>query len=119
MAQPPSQQQRLQQQWTRYVNRAVASGKRTEEIIPAMLEAKWPLDLAHEMIRQRASNERRKLAFMMAGFALLAIAATGVTVTTVSYALESGGEYFVWYGGIICGGIGFFWSLGRLLRIRV
>ena len=54
---------------------------------------------------------------MMAGFGLLGLVALAVTVGTYNEAAQSGGTYFIWYGGILCGVIGFLYGLVKLVKI--
>jgi hypothetical protein len=39
-------------------------------------------------------------------------------VASYSAASSAGGEYWIWWGGMVCGVVGFIWGLVRLVKIR-
>ena len=105
-------------QWTVHVRRMVRQGATADEVLRAMAEANWDEDEARRLLRRTVTRQRREALGIMVGFAVLAGVALVVTIGTYQAALSHGGEYYVWYGGVICGAVGFFYGLARLVKIR-
>jgi hypothetical protein len=105
-------------QWEVHVKRMVRHGATSGEILAVMGEANWDEQEARRLIRRIVSKERLHATLLMVGCAVLAAAALIVTIGTFQDAMAHGGEYVIWYGGIICGAIGFFYGLVRLVKVR-
>ena len=105
-------------QWRAHIRKSVRRSRRADEILQEMTAAGWSEDEARQMVRQTASKERWKAVGAMGGCAALGIAATIVTVASYSAASSAGGEYWIWWGGMVCGVVGFIWGLVRLAKIR-
>lgn len=106
-------------QWRAYVKKSVRGSRRADAILQEMAAAGWSEEVAQQMICETASKERWKAIGTMVGCAALGIVATAVTIGSYEAASVAGGEYWIWYGGIVCGVVGFFWGLVRLAKIRV
>ena len=109
---------RAHAQWRAYVKKSVRGSRRANAILQEMAAAGWSEEVAQQMIRETASKERWKAIGAMVGCAALGIVATAFTITSYEAASVAGGEYWICYGGIVCGVVGFFWGLVRLAKIR-
>ena len=116
MAQAPDHV--VQKQWESQVAGMVAQGQSCDQILVELMAANWPQPRARELIRRAVSKQRTKAITMIVACGLLALVATIVTIATVSQAMSQGGEYFVWYGGIIGGVWGLIVGIVKLTRIR-
>ncbi len=114
--QPSNDKQVAARQWQAYVSTMIGQRNSREEILRLMLASNWSREEADALIRATLARIRVKALAFMAGFGFLALVASAVTIITCFSASESGGTYVVWWGGILCGAVGFFYGLTKLIK---
>ena len=103
-------------QWEAHVSQAISSGRGSQEMLRAMLAANWPERDARELIGRVVSRMRLVAIVTMLAFGLLALVALAVTIGTHEAATRAGGVYFIWWGGILAGVVGFVYGLVRFIK---
>lgn len=113
---PFTQQDLATRQWQAYVSQMIAAGKRREAILRTMLEANWPQQQARTMIQNEVSRIRGKSLVAMVVSASVGLLALAISVGTYQAASRAGGTYVIWWGGVLCGAVGFVYGLVKLAR---
>jgi len=105
-------------QWEAFVSQKVAGGENHERILHAMLQANWPEVDARALIRRVVWKARRRAIAFMLGFGLFGLIALSISVTSYEQAHTVGGPYVIWWGGVLCGVVGFLYGLSKLIKTR-
>ncbi len=104
-------------QWQARVRDRVRQGQTSDQIVNELVRSGFSPQEAQGIVRQaRQSHVSGGLKLLIGG---LAFAFLGVVVTVGTYASASssgGGEYLIWFGPIIAGGLLALIGLVRMLR---
>ncbi len=116
----PASSARSRRQWEAYAKARISSSTAGSEVETDLIAEGLDPQSAREIVSSAMASLRARATKLLIGS--LAFAACGLLVTIGSFSAASsgasGGEYFIWFGPVIAGGIAAVVALMRLLSIR-